>query len=185
MGQGIAQVAAQAGLDVMIVDAAPDFAQKGIAQASRSTLDRLVEKGKLDGARARRDAGAPASRRRRTAISPTATSSIEAATENEELKLAIFKSLGEVVQATTRSSRRTRRRSRSPKLARGVSARPERVIGMHFMNPVPLMKLVEIVRGLPTERRDLRDRRRALAEALRQDRRSSRATSRASSSTAC
>ena len=73
---------------------------------------------------------------------------IEAAPENEELKLAIFESLGEVCKDDAILASNTSSISIT-KLA-AASGRPDRVIGMHFMNPVPLMKLVEIVRGLPT-----------------------------------
>ncbi len=146
MGQGIAQVAAQAGVDVLIVDAAPDFATAGIAKI-RKQLDRLVEKGKLDAAS--RDqtmrhlkAGGGHSDLRDCQVV------IEAAPEKEELKLAIFKSLGEVTRDDAILASNTSSISIT-KLA-SASGRPDRVIGMHFMNPVPVMKLVEIVRGLPT-----------------------------------
>ena len=146
MGQGIAQVAAQAGLDVIIVDAVPDFAQAGIGKIKKA-LDRLVEKNKLE-----------ASVRDQTLGHLTAGNAhadlrdcdlvIEAAPEREELKLAIFKSLGEVVKDEAILASNTSSISIT-KIA-AASGRPDRVIGMHFMNPVPLMKLVEIVRGLPT-----------------------------------
>jgi 3-hydroxybutyryl-CoA dehydrogenase len=146
MGQGIAQVAAQSGLDVVIVDAAPDFAQAGIGKIKKQ-LDRLVEKAKLDAAArdqtlARLKAGAA----HRDLLECDVV--IEAAPEHEELKLAIFKSLGnsckdEAILASNTSS------ISITKIAT-ASGRPDRVIGMHFMNPVPVMKLVEIVRGLPT-----------------------------------
>ncbi len=146
MGQGIAQVAAQAGVDVLIVDAAPDFATSGIAKI-RKQLDRLVEKGKLDAAS--RDqtmthlkAGGGHRDLRDCQVV------IEAAPEKEELKLGIFKSLGEVTRDDAILASNTSSISIT-KLA-SASGRPDRVIGMHFMNPVPLMKLVEIVRGLPT-----------------------------------
>lgn len=146
MGQGIAQVAAQAGIDVVIVDAALDFAQAGVGKIKKQ-LDRLVEKGKLD-AGARDQAIArlrPGGRHEDLADRDFV---IEAAPEREELKLAIFKSLGErcpddaILASNTSSISITKIAS--------ASGRPDRVIGMHFMNPVPLMKLVEIVRGLPT-----------------------------------
>jgi 3-hydroxybutyryl-CoA dehydrogenase len=146
MGQGIAQVAAQAGLDVVIVDAAPDFAQMGIAKIKK-TLDRLVERGKLEG-------GA----RDKTLAHLRAGGGhsdlgdcdvvIEAAPEREDLKVGIFKSLGDVCKTDAILASNTSSISIT-KLAT-ASARPDRVVGMHFMNPVPLMKLVEIVRGLPT-----------------------------------
>ena len=146
MGQGIAQVAAQSGLDVVIVDAAPDFAQAGIGKIKKQ-LDRLVEKAKLDaGARDQTLARLKAGAAHRDLLECDVV--IEAAPEREELKLAIFKSLGdsckdEAILASNTSS------ISITKIAT-ASGRPDRVIGMHFMNPVPVMKLVEIVRGLPT-----------------------------------
>jgi 3-hydroxybutyryl-CoA dehydrogenase len=146
MGQGIAQVAAQAGLDVIIVDAAPDFAAAGIGKIKK-TLDRLVEKGKLEAAA--RDAVIkrmkPGNEHRDVAECDVV---IEAAPEREDLKVAIFKSLGSVCKDSAILASNTSSISIT-KLAT-ASARPDRVVGMHFMNPVPLMKLVEIVRGLPT-----------------------------------
>jgi len=146
MGQGIAQVAAQAGIDVIVVDAAPDFAQAGIGKIKKQ-LDRLVEKGKMESAV------------RDTAMSHLKAGGahrdlhecevvIEAAPEKEDLKLSIFKSLGEVCADDAILASNTSSISIT-KIA-AASGRPDRVIGMHFMNPVPLMKLVEIVRGLPT-----------------------------------
>ena len=146
MGQGIAQVAAQAGVDVIIVDAAPDFAREGIAKIKQQ-LDRLVEKGKLDaGAR-----DATMSHLKHGATHRDLADCdvvVEAAPEKEEIKLAIFKSLGEVCKDDAILASNTSSISIT-KIA-AASGRPDRVIGMHFMNPVPLMKLVEIVRGLPT-----------------------------------
>ncbi len=146
MGQGIAQVAAQSGLDVIIVDAAPDFAQAGIGKIKKQ-LDRLVEKGKLE-ATAR---DATLSHLKAGQVHSDLAECdvvIEAAPEREELKLAIFKSLGEVCKDETILASNTSSISIT-KIA-ASSGRPDRVVGMHFMNPVPLMKLVEIVRGLPT-----------------------------------
>jgi 3-hydroxybutyryl-CoA dehydrogenase len=146
MGQGIAQVAAQAGLDVTIVDAVPDFAQAGIGKIKKQ-LDRLVEKAKLEASArdqvlGRLKAGAT----HRDLVECDVV--IEAAPEREELKLAIFKSLGEVCKDEAILASNTSSISIT-KIAT-ASGRPDRVIGMHFMNPVPVMKLVEIVRGLPT-----------------------------------
>ena len=146
MGQGIAQVAAQAGLDVIVVDAASDFAQIGIGKIKK-TLDRLVERGKLEaGARDATVAHLKAGNAHRDLNECDVV--IEAAPEREELKLGIFKSLGEVCRDDAILASNTSSISIT-KLAT-ASGRPDRVIGMHFMNPVPLMKLVEIVRGLPT-----------------------------------
>jgi 3-hydroxybutyryl-CoA dehydrogenase len=146
MGQGIAQIAAQAGIDVMIVDAAPDFAQAGIGKIKKQ-LDRLVERGKLEAtARDATIAHLKAGNAHRDLNDCDVV--IEAAPEREELKLGIFKSLGEVCRDDAILASNTSSISIT-KLA-SASGRPDRVIGMHFMNPVPLMKLVEIVRGLPT-----------------------------------
>ncbi len=146
MGQGIAQVAAQAGIDVLVVDAAPDFAQAGIGKIKKQ-LDRLVERGKLEAAA--RDATL-AHLKTGTAHRDFADCDvvIEAAPEKEAMKLEIFKSLGEVCRDDAILASNTSSISIT-KLA-SASGRPDRVIGMHFMNPVPIMKLVEIVRGLPT-----------------------------------
>jgi len=146
MGQGIAQVAAQAGIDVIIVDAAPDFAQAGIAKIKKQ-LDRLVEKAKLEAAARDQTLGhlkAGIGHRELAECDVV----IEAAPEREELKLAIFKSLGETCKDDAILASNTSSISIT-KIA-AASGRPDRVIGMHFMNPVPVMKLVEIVRGLPT-----------------------------------
>jgi 3-hydroxybutyryl-CoA dehydrogenase len=146
MGQGIAQVAAQAGLDVLIVDSAPDFAKGGIAKIKKQ-LDRLVEKAKLDAA-ARDQTVARLSAGEALRELAACDVVIEAAPEREELKLQIFKALGEVCKADAILASNTSSISIT-KIA-ASSGRPDRVIGMHFMNPVPVMKLVEIVRGLPT-----------------------------------
>jgi 3-hydroxybutyryl-CoA dehydrogenase len=146
MGQGIAQVAAQAGLDVLIVDAAPDFAQAGVGKIKKQ-LDRLVEKAKLDAAaRDQTLARLRAGEALRDLLPCDVV--IEAAPEREELKLQIFKTLGDVCKDEAILASNTSSISIT-KLA-AASGRPDRVIGMHFMNPVPVMKLVEIVRGLPT-----------------------------------
>jgi len=146
MGQGIAQIAAQAGLDVILVDMTLPLAEAAVGKLKK-TLDRLVERGKLpadarDATLSRlRPAGAHADLADRDFV-------IEAAPEHETLKLELFKSLGAVLPADAILASNTSSISIT-KLA-AASGRADRVIGMHFMNPVPLMKLVEIVRGLPT-----------------------------------
>jgi 3-hydroxybutyryl-CoA dehydrogenase len=146
MGQGIAQVAAQAGLDVMLVDVGRAQADAAVGKLKK-TLDRLVEKGKLDGAtrdqtlsRLSAGDGIPALSDRDFVI--------EAAPEQEALKLEMFGALGKALPPEAILASNTSSISIT-KLA-AASGRPDKVIGMHFMNPVPLMKLVEIVRGLPT-----------------------------------
>jgi len=143
MGSGIAQVAAVAGYAVRLVDVAPaqlERARSGI----EGSLAKLVEKGRVEAADA-----AAALRRIETAAEPgPADLAIEAATEDVDLKLRIFRDLdaaagdGAVLASNTSSIPITR-------LA-AVTSRPERVVGMHFMNPVPLMPLVELIRGLET-----------------------------------
>jgi 3-hydroxybutyryl-CoA dehydrogenase len=143
MGSGIAQVAAVAGYDVTLVDVAPkqlDRARSGI----EGSLAKLVEKGRVEA-----DAAEAALGRIQTAGEPgPADLAIEAATEDVDLKLRIFADLdraagdGAVLASNTSSIPITR-------LA-AVTSRPDRVVGMHFMNPVPLMPLVELIRGLET-----------------------------------
>ncbi|HEV7555425.1 MAG TPA: 3-hydroxybutyryl-CoA dehydrogenase [Kofleriaceae bacterium] len=146
MGQGIAQVAAQAGVDVIVVDAAIDFAKAGVGKIKKQ-LDRLVEKGKLEAsARDATMSHLKAGEAHKSLADCDVV--IEAAPEKEELKLAIAKSLGEILRDDAIIASNTSSISIT-KIA-AASGRPDRVIGMHFMNPVPLMKLVEIVRGLPT-----------------------------------
>lgn len=146
MGAGIAQVALQAGLKVTLVDAAEPALQKG-AERIKGGLKKLVEKGKLD--QAKHDAAVG---NLHTATSITSVKdvdfAVEAVTENEDLKRKIFKDLDEVVKpggvlATNTSSIPITRIAASTK-------RPESVIGMHFMNPVPVMQLVELIRGAAT-----------------------------------
>ena len=143
MGSGIAQVAAVAGYDVTLVDVAPkqlDRARSGI----EGSLAKLVEKGRVEA-----DAAEAALGRIQTAGEPgPADLAIEAATEDVDLKLRIFADLdraagdGAVLASNTSSIPITR--------LGAVTSRPERVVGMHFMNPVPLMPLVELIRGLET-----------------------------------
>jgi len=146
MGQGIAQVAAQAGIDVVIVDAAADFASAGVGKIKK-VLDRLVEKGKMEAA-ARDATMSHLSAGSRHADFEGCDVVVEAAPEKEDLKLSIFRSLGEVCKDDAILASNTSSISIT-KIA-SASGRPDRVIGMHFMNPVPVMKLVEIVRGLQT-----------------------------------
>ncbi len=146
MGQGIAQVAAQAGIDVILIDADRGRAEAALGKLRR-TLDRLVERGKLaadarDAVVARLPPGAsPEELADRDFV-------IEAAPEQEGLKVDLFQRLGAALPPAAILASNTSSISIT-KLA-AASGRPDRVIGMHFMNPVPLMKLVEIVRGLPT-----------------------------------
>ena len=147
MGGGIAHVSALSGYKVLIYDISPDRIEKGIATIS-GNMARQVGSGKLD-EKVRNQAMA------RIASAPTmadlagADLVIEAATEDETVKRKIYAQLcpqlnPEAILATNTSSISITRLA-------AQTDRPERFIGIHFMNPVPLMKLVELVRGIATE----------------------------------
>jgi len=146
MGNGIVQVAAMSGLNVIMNDIAPQFVEKGM-QTITKNLDRNVEKGKMP----KDERDAIVSRIKGTVELKDMASAdfvVEAATERQDLKFQIFKNLDEicrpdVILATNTSSIPIGRIASQTK-------RPEKVIGMHFMNPVPVMKLVEVIRGLAT-----------------------------------
>jgi 3-hydroxybutyryl-CoA dehydrogenase len=146
MGNGIAQVAAHAGFRVVMSDIADSFVQKGLATISKS-LDRMVEKGKIPSEKRDEIVG-----RIKGTIKigemADADFVVEAAIENESLKLNIFKELDQACRKEVILSSNTSSISIT-KIASGTQ-RPSQVIGMHFMNPVPVMQLVEIIRGLQT-----------------------------------
>jgi 3-hydroxybutyryl-CoA dehydrogenase len=146
MGAGIAQTAAQAGYKVLLADQSLEHAQKGLAKIG-AQLKKLVEKGKLTEAEMQNTLAA---------IQPSgnlkdlgrAQLVVEAVTENPTLKNQIFRNLDEAcapgaILATNTSSI-------SVTAIAAQTKRPEKVVGMHFMNPVPVMKLVEGIRGLQT-----------------------------------
>ena len=146
MGNGIAQVAATSGLDVIMNDIKTEFVEKGKANIEKN-LSRSVEKGRMTGEEANTVLS-----RIKTSIDlkdfKEADFVVEAATENENLKLKIFQDLDvicspQVILATNTSSIPIGRIA-------GATSRPEFIIGMHFMNPVPVMKLVEVIKGLAT-----------------------------------
>ncbi|MGD9124444.1 MAG: 3-hydroxybutyryl-CoA dehydrogenase [Desulfarculaceae bacterium] len=146
MGSGIAQVAAAAGIGVIMNDIAEEFCDRGLG-AITSSLSRLVKKEKIS----EDDKGSILGRISTTTKLEDLSNAdfvVEAAVENVDLKLDIFRKLDgicgpEVVLSSNTSS------ISITKIA-GVTKRPEQVIGMHFMNPVPMMKLVEVIRGLAT-----------------------------------
>ncbi len=145
MGNGIAQVAATSGYQVTCMDVMPAALEKAKETINKST-EKLLEKGRLT----------PEQKASANAIQYVSNMStmkdadlvIEAATENPDLKFKIFKDMdvnareGVILASNTSSISIT-------KIA-AVTKRPDKVIGMHFMNPVPLMKLVEVIRGLGT-----------------------------------
>ncbi len=146
MGNGIAQVAAMAGLNVIMNDIKDEFVARGL-KTIEGSLARLVKKGSLSEA----DAQTVAARvKTSTRLDDMAQADfvVEAATENVALKLDIFRKLDEICRPGVILSSNTSSISIT-KIA-GATKRPEVVIGMHFMNPVPLMKLVEVIRGLAT-----------------------------------
>ena len=146
MGAGIAQVAAMSGLDVVMNDIKTEFVEKGFEGISK-ILSRSVDKGKMS-----EDDKSAILGRIKTSVSladmAAADYVVEAATENEEIKYQLFKGLDEicseaVILATNTSSIPIGRIA-------AQTRRPEKVIGMHFMNPVPVMKLVEVIPGIAT-----------------------------------
>ena len=146
MGNGIAQVAAYSGFRVVMSDIADSFVQKGLATISKN-LDRMVEKGKIPSQKKVEIMG-----RIKGTIQvkdmAEADFVVEAAIENESLKLNIFKELDQVCRKEIILSSNTS--SISITKVASATQRPSQVIGMHFMNPVPVMQLVEIIRGLQT-----------------------------------
>ncbi len=146
MGSGIAQVFAQAGCAVRLVDVAQPMLDRARAAVARS-LGKLVEKGKLTSVE--RDA-AIARISTATSIAPLSDAEyvVEAIVENVEAKCALFRALAAVAGPETILASNTS--SISITTLGASTDRPDRVLGMHFMNPVPLMPLVELIRGHAT-----------------------------------
>ncbi len=147
MGNGIAHVCAQYGYSVVLNDIAPEFIDRGLKTIA-SNLDRQVKKGSLTEEQKAKTLGNIASSGMLSEAVRTADLVIEAATENKKIKLEIFKALDTATPSNAILASNTS--SISITEIAGATNRPERVIGIHFMNPVPVMKLVEIVRGLST-----------------------------------
>ena len=146
MGNGIAQVAATSGYQVTCMDVQPAALEKAKATIAKSTA-KLMEKGAIKAAQ--KEAADAIRFVGDMSTMKDADFVIEAATENPELKFKIFKDMDAnaregVILATNTSS------ISITKIA-AATKRPEKVIGMHFMNPVPLMKLVEVIKGLATD----------------------------------
>jgi 3-hydroxybutyryl-CoA dehydrogenase len=146
MGNGIAQVAASSGFRVVMSDIADSFIQKGLGTISKN-LGRLVEKGKI-ASRKKDEIMGKIKGTIQVKDMAEADFVVEAAIENESLKLNIFKELDQVCRNEIILSSNTSSISIT-KIA-SATRRPPQVVGMHFMNPVPVMQLVEIIRGLQT-----------------------------------
>jgi 3-hydroxybutyryl-CoA dehydrogenase len=151
MGAGIAQVAAQAGIEVILSDVSEDLCRRGI-EGIRRPLDRAVERGRM--AAGEREA-AMARLRPSAQLEGLAKCEfvIEAIIEREDAKLALFCRLDQICPPEAILASNTSSISITRMAA--ATRRPERFIGMHFMNPVPAMKLVEIVCGLTTSEETL------------------------------
>ncbi len=146
MGGGIAQVAAQAGVRVTLADATPELAQRAVDRIG-AALAKLVEKGKIDAA-ARTATLARIAPARSIEECAQADLAIEAVLEDEALKRRVLERLDAVLRPEAILATNTSSISITG-LAAGTR-RPDRFVGMHFMNPPPVMQLVEIIRGLQT-----------------------------------
>ncbi|MEP6947176.1 MAG: 3-hydroxybutyryl-CoA dehydrogenase [Acidobacteriota bacterium] len=146
MGNGIAQTAAGAGFEVVMCDVDAAFVERGLANIGKS-LDRFVKKETMTEAQKAEILGRI---KTTTDLNDLAGCRliVEAATENFEVKKQIFQKLDEICPDDAILSSNTSSISIT-KIA-GVTKRPDKVIGMHFFNPVPLMKLVEVIRGIAT-----------------------------------
>jgi len=161
MGNGIAQVAARAGYRVVMQDVKDDFLKRGMAAISKS-LQREVEKERLS----EEEKQAVIDRIKITTDLRDLSSAlfiVEAVTEDLGVKIELFKSLDQITPPATILASNTS--SISITKLGAATARPDRVIGMHFMNPVPVMKLVEVIRGMATSN-ETYQRVRALGEKL-------------------
>jgi 3-hydroxybutyryl-CoA dehydrogenase len=146
MGNGIAHVFAQSGFPVSMIDVSPHALEKGMATIEKN-LDRQVKKGTINEKQREETLGFISTEESLDAAAD-ASLVIEAATENTDLKFRIFADLDRIANADAILATNTSSISITEIAAH--TKRPEKVVGMHFMNPVPVMKLVEIIRGLAT-----------------------------------
>ena len=164
MGAGVAQVAAQAGVNILLNDVSEEMCRRGLETVERN-LDRMVQRGRLK--LEERDRLL-----RRIEIThrledlASADFVLEAVVENEDAKIALFQRLDKICPPDVIFASNTSSISITRMAAR--TSRADRFIGMHFMNPVPAMKLVEIIRGLATSQQTY-EVTRALAERLGKD----------------
>jgi len=146
MGNGIAHVFAQSGFDVAMIDVSADALERG-RNTIGANLDRQIKKGTLQAADKDAILGRIATERSVAAVDG-ASLVVEAATENRDLKFKIFSDIDAAAGASAILATNTSSISITEIAAR--TKRPDKVIGMHFMNPVPVMQLVEVIRGLAT-----------------------------------
>ncbi len=164
MGAGVAQVAAQAGVNILLNDVSEEMCRRGLETVERN-LDRMVQRGRMK--LEERDRLL-----RRIEIThrledlATADFVLEAVVENEDAKIVLFQKLDKICPPDVIFASNTSSISITRMAAR--TSRADRFIGMHFMNPVPAMKLVEIIRGLATSQQTY-EATRALAERLGKD----------------
>ncbi len=164
MGAGVAQVAAQAGVNILLNDVSEEMCRRGLETVERN-LDRMVQRGRLK--LEERDRLL-----RRIEIThrledlASADFVLEAVVENEDAKIVLFQKLDKICPPDVIFASNTSSISITRMAAR--TSRADRFIGMHFMNPVPAMKLVEIIRGLATSQQTY-EATRALAERLGKD----------------
>ncbi|HEY4139275.1 MAG TPA: 3-hydroxybutyryl-CoA dehydrogenase [Casimicrobiaceae bacterium] len=146
MGNGIAHVFAQSGYDVTMIDVSADALKRG-TDTIAGNLDRQIKKGSIQQADKDAILGRVATAHAMDGVTG-ATLVVEAATENRDLKFKIFRDLDAAADANAILATNTSSISITEIAA--ATKRPEKVIGMHFMNPVPVMQLVEVIRGLAT-----------------------------------
>jgi 3-hydroxybutyryl-CoA dehydrogenase len=161
MGNGIAQVAARAGYDVVMCDVKDEFLQQGLGAINKS-LQRDVDKERLSAEQKTEIVGRVKVATELKALSK-ASFVVEAVIEDLKVKTELFKSLNEITAPETILASNTS--SISITRLGAATSRPDKVIGMHFMNPVPVMKLVEVIRGIATSDATY-ERVRALTEKL-------------------
>ena len=146
MGHGIAQVAAASGFDVVLVDSAPEALARGVERIGKG-LARWVEKERMSEEEREAALGRLSSAGELAAL-VEADLVVEAVVERLEVKEAVLRELDRLLPAPAILASNTS--SISITRLAAATGRPDRVIGMHFMNPVPVMKLVEVIRGLAT-----------------------------------
>jgi 3-hydroxyacyl-CoA dehydrogenase len=147
MGNGIAQTFASHGAEVVLIDVVEPALKKGLATIEKS-LGKFAEKGKISAADAKRHRAAREARRRRCRTRAAAELVVEAVVEKAEVKRKVFQELDGIAPSATILATNTS--SISITAIAAATKRADRVIGMHFMNPVPLMALVEVIRGQET-----------------------------------